>query len=145
MSLIKAYGLTANVRSRDEIKKDFLVSVEAVLMYDDATVEELASVIACYSEYAVTYLTEVATSLQEPKGASDTMKFMNSFIAELSHKVGIHYYHMEGSYSIIDKAVQTALDNAGIVTTEQVVEYIQEIEDSYLEPEVEEVGNESTH
>jgi hypothetical protein len=64
------------------------------------------------------------------------MKFMNSYIAEACNVTGLHYFHMEGTFSIVDKAVQGALDNGGTISTEAVKAIIEEIEESYIQDEV---------
>ena len=64
------------------------------------------------------------------------MKFMNSYIATFVTEAGFHYYNKEQGFSIIDKAVQAALDTNGVVSEEQIDDFITEIEDSYVEVEV---------
>lgn len=136
MSLIKAFKNTNSVRTFAPIMTDFKMALEAAMMDDKMTAEDVALLTSYYAEYSVSYLTYVATSLTEPKDASQTMKFMNSYIAETCNAAGLHYFHMEGTFSIVDKAVQGALDNGGTISTEAVKAIIAEIEESYVEDEI---------
>jgi hypothetical protein len=138
MSLFKAYNLVRTAPALDnvDIKGTFLDVI--AMTGEEVTRENVVALVSLYTSYSINYLEAVATSLEDFPEASASMKFMNSYIAEAVHKAGLHYYHMEGSHSIIDKPIQFALDNGGVVTTAYVEECIQEIEDSYIEPEVEE-------
>jgi hypothetical protein len=105
---------------------------------EEVTQEDVLALVAFYAEYGVSYMTMIATSLEEPRGASETMKFMNSLIAEAVTAAGLHYFNLERGFSIVDKAVQSALDNGGVPSTQAIMDIIKEIEDSYIEPDVEE-------
>lgn len=145
MSLFKAYNLVRTEAPLDnnDLKGTFLDII--AMTGEEVTEEQVVALISIYTAYSINYLEGVATSLEDFPEASASMKFMNSYIAEAVHKAGIHYYHMEGSHSIIDKPIQYALDNGGVCTTEYIQECIKEIEDSYIEPEIEEeVEDEST-
>lgn len=137
MSLFKAYKNTNSVRTFTPILQDFKQVLEAVMVSDEISEHDVVPLVKYYAEYSVTYLTYVATNLTDPKDAQQTMKFMNSYIAEACHHAGIHYYNREHGYSIIDKAVQAALDNGGTVGSEAIIDIIKEIEDSFIEPEEE--------
>jgi len=140
MSLIKAYNLQLEGnRELSDIKTDFLLALEAAMMdTSNFSKEDIASLIKYYTEYSVEYLQTVAQTLEEPYEASGTMKFMNSYIASLMHEAKLHYYNKERGYSIIDKSVQHALDNHGLISEAEIFEIFGEIEASYIEEEVEE-------
>lgn len=137
MSLFKAFRNTNSVRTLNHIKKDFQVVFEQLADKEEITREDVLALVAFYAEYGVSYMTMIATSLEEPRGASETMKFMNSLIAEAVSAAGLHYFNLERGFSIVDKAVQSALDNGGVPSTTAISDIIQEIEDSYIEPDVE--------
>ena len=63
---------------------------------------------------------------------------MNSIIAEAVNAAGLHYFNLDRGFSLVDKAVQSGLDNNGIPKTDDILAIIQEIEESYIEPDVEE-------
>jgi alpha-N-acetylglucosamine transferase len=67
------------------------------------------------------------------------MKFMNSYIVSFLHELELHYYDKEQGYSVIDKAVQAALDNEGTVSVKEISNIVEEIEASYVEEDVEDV------
>lgn len=146
MSLLKAYNVTLeDPRSYDELEDDFLdIIEESAEDPDQASVE---AALAIYTAYSVRFLVDVATSFREPCGASDVMKFMNSYLVELVVGAGLHYYDKERSKSIVDVAIQIGLDNGGVISRKKVRELITEVEDSYLEDELEfgEEADESTH
>lgn len=137
MSLFKAFRNTKSVRTLNHIKKDFQMVFEQLADKEEITREDVLALVAFYAEYGVSYMTMIATSLEEPRGASETMKFMNSLIAEAVSAAGLHYFNLERGFSIVDKAVQSALDNGGVPSTTAISDIIQEIEDSYIEPDVE--------
>ncbi len=148
MSLLKAYHIELDpARTLELIKADFTSSLEGVMTEIDKkqfvheTHEDalLAGMIALYAEYSVAYLHAVATTLEEPKNASDSMKFMNSYIVSFLHELELHYYDKEQGYSVIDKAVQAALDNEGTVSVKEISNIVEEIEASYVEEDVEDV------
>ena len=139
MSLFKAYNNEKSVRTLGYIKKDFMNVFDAVAdNFDNAQASDVVALVSFYAEYGASYMTAIATSLEEPRGASDTMKFMNSIIAEVVNKAELHYFDLHRGYSIVDKAVQAALDNGGAPKTEDVVAIINEIEASYEEETEEE-------
>lgn len=143
MSLFKAYSNMTTARSLDKIREDFQVVFDRIAENQDTvTPVDVAEMTQLYAEYGATYMSLIAVSLQEPKGASETMKFMNSIIAEVVTKADLHYFDLERGFSIVDKAVQAALDNGGVPTMKSVMDIITEIEDSYKEEDVE---DESTH
>ena len=140
MSLIKAYKIDQFTnRTFEEVKNDFITAVHGCMMSpNEVTQEDISYLVQYYTEYSCLYLQAVAMTLEEPKGVSATMKYMNSYIATFVTEAGYHYYNKEQGYSIIDKAVQAALDNDGIVSEEQLYHIMTEIEDSYIEEEFEE-------
>lgn len=141
MSLIKAYKLEAVTnRTFEDVKNDFITALHGCMMSpNEVSQEDISYLVQYYTEYSCLYLQTVATTLEEPKGVSATMKFMNSYIATFVTEAGYHYYNKEQGYSIIDKAVQAALDNDGIVTTVQIFNIMEEIEDSYTEEDIEDI------
>ena len=137
MSLFKAFNNPHSVRTLNHIKKDFQQVFEGISGLNNVTKEDVVALVAFYAEYGVSYMTMIATSLEEPRGASETMKFMNSIIAEAVTAAGLHYFNLERGFSIVDKAVQSGLDNGGRPLTDDIVKIIHEIEESYIEPDVE--------
>tara|TARA_B110000503_G_scaffold49386_1_gene80233 strand:- start:1112 stop:1531 length:420 start_codon:yes stop_codon:yes gene_type:complete len=138
MSLFKAYKLL-NTRSRGVILEEFKAIIDEIMEdSDNVKPTSLTKLVCLYSEYSTSYLSEVVMTFQEPRDANATMKFMNSYIAEVTNKVNLHYFNAQQGFSIIDKSVQAALDNGGIVTFEAVQAIIKEIEDSYIEENEEE-------
>jgi hypothetical protein len=137
MSLIKALKGDYSTRKLEDIRDDFKQAFEAFISADEYSQEAVTTLVTLYTEYAVAYMVEISATLTEPKGASETMKFMNSIIAEMVNKADLHYFNQEHGFSIIDKSVQAALD-AGQITVQQVMNIINEIEESYKEPESDE-------
>jgi len=146
MSLLKGYN-SLNTRKRSEVQEDFLLTIDKMMAEpqpEDETElcliaeDTLLELVQLYAEYSVSYLRDVAQTLTEPKDANNTMKFMNSYIAEVTNRAGVHYFNAEQGYSIIDKAVQLALDNNGLVTHDEVQDIINDIEESYVEETEEE-------
>lgn len=139
MSLIKALTNKKQLRKKEDVKQDFITVLESsILDVENIQPLHLAHLVSYYSEYAAIYLAYVATTLEEPKGVNETMKFMNSYIVEIANKAGLHYYDKEQGFSIIDKAVQKALDNGGRVSNLDVLNIIDKIEESYTEEDDEE-------
>jgi hypothetical protein len=136
MSLLKAYNLQKPVKY-GQLKEEFQAVFADICEDTEATsIDDLADLLEIYAEYSVQYLQTVAVTLSDPSGVQDTMKYMNSIIAEVSRLVGVHYYHSNGS-TLVDKPVQDALDDA--LTLEGIKAWIAEIEASYIEEdEVEE-------
>jgi hypothetical protein len=136
MSLLKAYNLQKPVKY-GQLKEEFQAVFADICEDTEATsIDDLADLLEIYAEYSVQYLQTVAITLSDPAGVQDTMKYMNSIIAEVSRLVGVHYYHANGS-TLVDKPVQDALDD--ILTLEGIKAWIAEIEASYIEEgEVEE-------
>lgn len=142
MSLLKSYDLVRKepAMNNEDIKGAFL---DIIATADgNYTQTDVVALLTLYTAISINYIEEVATSLTDNVPLSSTLKFMNSYIAELVHKANLHYYHKEDGYSIVDKPIQFALDNGGLVTTEYVEECISEIEGSYFEEEYE---DDSTH
>jgi hypothetical protein len=106
------------------------------LALDNERINEslLASLIDIYAVYSVLYLREVSLTLKEPLTIQQTMKFMNSYIAEIAHKIEVPYFHKEEGYSLIDKAVQFVLDNG----TSDSTDYVKSIMENIVVKEVEE-------
>jgi len=140
MSLLKAYNITRNTgRSLEKIKTDFMRTIEyCVVDLTNIGKIDIAHLIKYYVEYSTVYLSQVAQTLEEPKLASETMKFMNSFIVSILYEAELHYYDKEKGFSLIDKAVQEALDNNGIITVEYAISLIDEVEESYVEEDFDE-------
>jgi len=137
MSLIKAYNLDVPVsRTKELVKADFITALQDCFKAKELIGKaEIIPLVQYYAEYSCRYLKYVAYTLEEPQGEAATMKFMNSYIATFVTEAGLHYYNKEQGYSIIDKAVQAALDNKGVVTAEEVDSILTAIEDSYIEEE----------
>lgn len=130
MSLLKALKVDRNYPKYKELQVNFIDVVDTVL--DVPTKTDIIVLIRLYTDYSVKYLKEVAVTLEEPKGAQQTMKFMNSYIAECMTVAGLHYFHQEG-HTIIDKAVQHALSNNGDLKYDVIESIIDDIEASYVE------------
>ena len=134
MSLFKAFANTAVVRDAEEILGDFKTVIESIAMHPEkVSPEDVANLVKYYAEYSSAYLTKVAVSLVEPKGIDKTMKFMNCYIAEACSLSNIMYFHREGTFSIIDKAVQEALATGGVVSMDKIKEIIEEVQATYAE------------
>lgn len=137
MSLLKTLTKAYHLASPESIKEDFKSSVILATEGDTVTPKQVSELVSLYTEYSICYLQSVAMTLDEPQGMASTMKFMNSLIAEFMNKANLHYFHMEEGYSIVDKAIQVALDGNGHISEVEVEEIIGEIELSYVEPEEE--------
>lgn len=135
MSILKAYRASFVTRDADDILMSFQHTLEDALDNGDLTREDVVALVAFYAEFGVNYLRTVAYTFRDPNGSQESMKFMNSVIAEAVHEAGLHYYNKEHGYSIIDKAVQEALDNDGVVTVAVINRIIDEIEETYIEDE----------
>jgi hypothetical protein len=138
MSLFKAYNMTSLSPDLDQVRDDFMGVVNEVVEGDAAGTIEVSVAVALYAKYSVAYLREVSHTLEDIPSMSATMKFMNSYIAEIMHKANLHYYNQEHGFSIVDRAVQVALDNEGEVTMGDMATIIDEIESSYVPEEVDE-------
>lgn len=144
MSLFNAYNLILGEEADLEVlEENFLEVVGNVADTDKADMADVIAMVTLYATYSCSYLQYVATTLRDDVESSQTMKFMNSYIAETVNKAGLHYYNKEHGYSIIDKAVQAALNNGGTVSCGEVTEFIDEIEASYVEDEIEEITEEA--
>lgn len=134
MSLLKTYRNDLVSRPflniLDDFKDAFAQAAEGVI-----TKEDVIALTSFYAEYGVAYLNYISETFEEPKGASDTMKFMNSAVAEAVNEAGLHYFNKERGYSIVDRAVQAAIDNGGVALTSDIMAVINEIEDTYIEDE----------
>ncbi len=139
MSILKAYRANFVPRNADEIVASFQHALDDALDQGALTRDAVVSLVAFYAEFGVNYLRTVAYTLRDPHGAQESMKFMNSVIAEAVHEAGLHYYNKEHGYSIIDKTVQEALDNEGVATVSIINQIIDEIEETYIEDEEVEV------
>ena len=137
MSLIKAYKNVTKVQTSDILQNKFLSTVDVLIESGTVTPTDVANLVSIYAEYSVGYIQTVAVSLEEPIGMGSTMKFMNSYIAEFVNEASLHYFDLEQGYSIVDKAVQKALEGDGTVSTSYVMEVIGEIEQSYLDKDEE--------
>jgi hypothetical protein len=136
MSLFKALKIQTPTRDIKDIKQDFITLMETCT--DTPTKGDLLYAIVYYTEYSINYLLKVANTLEEPTSMKSTMTFMNSFIVELSNATGDKYYNKEHGYSIIDKSIQYALDNDGKIAIDIINDIINEINESYVEKEIEE-------
>jgi len=120
MSLLKAREwINVDADSYSDLEQNFQIALD----FEDISESLLASLIDIYAVYSVLYLREVAFTLKEPIGIQQTMKFMNSYIAEIAHKLKVPYFHKEEGYSLIDKAVQFVLDNG----TQDSIDYVKDI------------------
>ena len=141
MSILKAYRAGFTTRNEEEILSDFQSAFEdaADRAEGETTTLDVVALVAFYAEFGATYLRRAAYTLSEDTGASASMKFMNSIIAEVMHEAGLHYYNKEHGHSVVDRAVQLALDNDGVPTTEGIVAIIEEIEATHIPDEEEEL------
>ena len=138
MSILKAYRENFTTRDADDILDSFQRSFENAMEKEALDRDDVITFVSFYSEYGVAYLRQVAYTFSAPERIQTTMKFMNSVIAEAVNEAGLHYYNKEHGYSIIDKAVQAALDSGGLVTPDQINEIIDEIEIDYIQAAAEE-------
>ena len=134
MSLLKARNIEDVKDTYESLQRTFLEILDTTT--GKATSEDLVALIGVYVRMSVKYLQTVAYELTEPKDVATTMKFMNSFIAEVAHEANIKYYHKEEGYTLIDKPIQKFLDD-GDVTSGFIYECVKEIQDSYIEEEIE--------
>ena len=134
MSLLKTYRNPLVPRNLTEILNDFQGALYSIAQHTISK-EDVVTLVAFYAEYGVAYLDYIASTFEEPKGASDSMKFMNSVIAEAINEAGLHYYNKERGWSVVDKAIQASLDNGGMATTNDIIAILDEIEESYIEEE----------
>lgn len=139
MSIMKAYRNDLATRDADEILTSFQRVFENAMEKEMFDRGDVVALVSFYAEYGVAYLRQVAYTFHAPEQIQTTMKFMNSVIAEAVNEAGLHYYNREQGFSIIDKAVQEALDNGGLVTPEQINIIIDEIEVDYIQAEAEEL------
>ena len=142
MSLLKVYRNELLSRPLESILGDFKDAFH-VGASDRFTKDDVITLVAFYAEFGVAYLQYVSETFEEPEGSQQTMKFMNSLIAEAVHEAGLHYYDKERGYSIVDKAVQAAIDNGGIPLTSDVRKIVQEIEESHIEETFEDMDEET--
>lgn len=138
MSIMKAYRNTTHTRDEDEILVSFQTAFENAMDKDASEHSDVVALVISYAEYGVAYLRQVAFTFHAPERIQNTMKYMNSVIAEAVNEAGLHYYNQEHGFSIVDKAVQAALDGGGVVTPDEINAIIDEIEVGYLETEAEE-------
>lgn len=141
MSILKAYRAGFTTRNEEEILSDFQSAFEdaADRAEGETTTLDVVALVAFYAEFGAAYLRRAAYTLSEDTGASASMKFMNSIIAEVMHEASLHYYNKEHGHSVVDRAVQLALDNDGVPTTEGIVAIIEEIEATHIPDEEEEL------
>lgn len=132
MSLVKAYNIKTQTRPLEVILGDFKEHIEGVFSLDnEVTKQDAAVAVSLYAEYSLSYLVEVANTFKEPKDASQTMRFMNSFLAEMMHLANLRYFELDKGYSIVDKAVQITLDHGAYPPLSEIITVIDEIEASY--------------
>ena len=136
MSLLKAINLKSAPQPFDATRQDFL-NVINTLGYPTMpiTKEDVAALAVIYADYSIHYLIAIGTTLEAHEAQAKTMTFMNSYIAEVMHHAGLHYFNKEEGYSIVDKAIQVALDNDGVITMDDVGNIIDTIELVYVETE----------
>jgi len=136
MSLLKALNLKSTPQPFDVIRQDFLTVINT-LGYPTIpiTKEDVTALAVIYANYSIHYLIAIGTTLEAHEAEAKTMTFMNSFIAEAMHHAGLHYFNKEEGYSIVDKSIQVALDNDGVITMGDVDTIIDEIELVYAETE----------
>jgi hypothetical protein len=134
MSLLKAFNLPSETIIRDftDIEVEFLSVIEEITDKNSASTEQLAGLVALYAEYGCAYMCHIC-DLAPNDRASANMKIMNSYLAEVCRKAGSNYYHKEEGYTLVDKAVQEALNNRGRCSVEKALEFIADIDASYLE------------
>ena len=130
MSLLKAYR--KDTVDCERLERGFLDIVSTI--YDKPTQDDLLYLLQIYAEYSVGYIIEAAKTLKPNQSFKDTMNIMNSYIVEVNNTLGNKYYHKEEGYSIIDKCVQEYL-TFETLSKEKITEFIDEIQESYVEPE----------
>lgn len=134
MSLIKGYKLNNKLRSVEDVKKDFMDHLDTVIDVQPEAID-IAVLVYYYTEISVIYVSKVASTLEDDKALQDTMRFMNSFLAELATTCEIKYYHKETGKTIIDEPLQDALNNGGKSSVPFILEVIENINNSYIEEE----------
>lgn len=138
MSLFKAFTLEIDFDwDYQDLKDDFLDIIYGIQETKEVTKQDVIALLAVYGTFGTLYMADVAATLDDLPEIKDNMKFMNSYIAEAVSKAGLHYFEAEQGYSIVDKVVQEALDNNGVVTVEAIESFIDEVEASYQEEEIE--------
>lgn len=136
MSLLKAYNLNPSDLTVYEMTAKFSDIYQDLADEKKFDAVSVAVLVNIYTDYACEYLRVSARTLTAPPEFDQTMKFMNSIIAEFVHLAGLHYFDLDRGYSIIDKALQKKLDNRG--GNVDVLAIIEEIEASYAEPQEDE-------
>lgn len=139
MSLLKILKKDIVSKDVDTMRKDFLEIVETIV--EEPMYEDVLALVAIYTDVAIQYIDRVARTLEQQQGIKDTMNFMNTYITEVVTGAGYHYFHKEKGYSIVDKCIQDALDNDGVLYNTTIEKNIQEIEHSYVEPDDIDEGN----
>lgn len=139
MSLFKAFNIEIGFDwDYQDLKDDFLDIIYGVQQTGEVTKQDVIALLSVYGTFGTLYMADVAATLDDLPEIKDNMKFMNSYIAESISKAGLHYFEAEQGYSIVDKVVQEALDNGGIASVEAIDGFINDIESSYQEEEIEE-------
>lgn len=138
MSLLKAYKLEPTELTLHETASKFTRVYQELVDERQFNAVSVAVLVNLYTDYACEYLRISALTLKQPEGSDDTMKLMNSIIAEFVHLAHLHYFDLERGYSIIDKALQNKLDNNENACSGDVLKVIEEIEASYAEQQEDE-------
>jgi hypothetical protein len=137
MSLFKAFSMELDPDLYyQDLKESFLDVIYSTEKAGTVTKDDVVALVSVYASVGALYMWEVAVNLEDVPELKESMKFMNSFIAEAVGKAGLHYFEAEQGYSIVDKAVQQALDNNGVASVEAIEGFINEIEESYKEDEL---------
>ena len=135
MSLLKARDLKLgnDLFTYEFIENQFKEILDGIT--DMPIRDDLRYLLGLYANYSALYLHEVSLTLVEPPRVNQTMKFMNSYIAEICHKLEIPYYHKEEGYTIIDKVLGLIFDSGTSIENyddiEPIVEamFVVEVED----------------
>lgn len=126
MSLLKARELKLgdNLFTYEFLEDTFKAVLDGIT--EQSIRSDLRYLLGIYANYSALYLREVSLTLVEPPRVNQTMKFMNSYIAEVCHKAEVPYYHKEEGYTIIDKVLGLIFDSGTSINNYDVIEPIIE-------------------
>jgi len=129
MSLLKANKFKVDGTTYAGYRESFLGIIAT--SGGSYTREDLKYLIGIYCNLSAKYIKDISTTLLDPEGVQTSMKYMNSYIAEVTNQLQLPYYHPEEGYTVIDKALQYVLD-AGepLIKTEYIEDIIKDFEDT---------------
>jgi len=129
MSLLKANKFKVDGTTYAGYRESFLGIIAT--SGGSYTREDLKYLIGIYCNLSAKYIKDISTTLVDPEGVQTSMKYMNSYIAEVTNQLQLPYYHPEEGYTVIDKALQYVLD-AGepLIKTEYIEDIIKDFEDT---------------